>query len=678
MDEHASTPFNEVSKTPTSDATVRRSRNGCTSCRRRKVRCDEERPDCRACRRLGLGCEYDCTTSRRATRSKRRFQVRFVEGIEGTLQPPSQDVSHSNISSTRHESHETLEINERQQPQIEAQSVNDAAGPATPTFDISMNGLDSFINQQSSPGTSQLAWFGGMEDMFDVFGIPIDQPSWDSGFSFPQETASTSENIDIPPLEPQVSHESTTPGNIDQDVAESADSPWSEPVHILPEDHEPLQHYLGTMVKFSKLRNSTDDNLYSSIFTDMGLSYLPLFKAMMAWSSLHLSQTRKLPTDDAERRADEAFSLLCQHDRALDLPKPTLVTVWLLLQFELLYAERIDRFSRLLGFAAETIAHSTQNHDSDSLATALGPLGTRVLVMLSSYDARAAFLGEGGRILGYLKLYPSVYEVIGRYAAESDKSRPAMISSDQISSRQNVQSPLLLALRLKLKILTGQILLLAHRTVADFEDQTVFYSSWETVRENMKKIRDEIEDDRSNQMEEAKNISLGNEPHGSQDSSAETYNRLMLLATYYAAVLFYVKFSPSATGQPHQSLAQTPRRVSFDDSLSPSSPSECAQRILHLSHRASVIRAGTPQAIWPMLLFHAGCETRDPIYRTWAIEQLRTAEVWGRNIEKTRILLEHITRQRMTSRISREVQSQGPPSLEILSAMDQKTGRFIL
>jgi hypothetical protein len=49
--------------TPSERVVVRRkghfkSRLGCFSCKRRRVKCDESRPSCSPCRRLGLTCEY--------------------------------------------------------------------------------------------------------------------------------------------------------------------------------------------------------------------------------------------------------------------------------------------------------------------------------------------------------------------------------------------------------------------------------------------------------------------------------------------------------------------------------------------------------------------------------------------------------------------------------------------
>lgn len=40
-----------------------KSRLGCFSCKRRRVKCDELRPECSPCRRLGLSCMYPTTPS---------------------------------------------------------------------------------------------------------------------------------------------------------------------------------------------------------------------------------------------------------------------------------------------------------------------------------------------------------------------------------------------------------------------------------------------------------------------------------------------------------------------------------------------------------------------------------------------------------------------------------------
>jgi hypothetical protein len=44
-----------------------KSRRGCFTCKRRKVKCNETRPECSSCARIGLPCEYPDTRPRAPT-----------------------------------------------------------------------------------------------------------------------------------------------------------------------------------------------------------------------------------------------------------------------------------------------------------------------------------------------------------------------------------------------------------------------------------------------------------------------------------------------------------------------------------------------------------------------------------------------------------------------------------
>lgn len=78
-----------------------RSRTGCLTCRKRKKRCDEERPICRACRKLNFACEYPHpgTERQRARRSKYTISEDITSPTRSVKPPPAQ--SHS-IQPTDH------------------------------------------------------------------------------------------------------------------------------------------------------------------------------------------------------------------------------------------------------------------------------------------------------------------------------------------------------------------------------------------------------------------------------------------------------------------------------------------------------------------------------------------------------------------------------------------------
>ncbi|KAH7020505.1 hypothetical protein EDB80DRAFT_634040 [Ilyonectria destructans] len=49
---------------PKQRRTHKKAKTGCLDCRRRRVRCSEEKPECRACRRRGVECQYPSSTDR--------------------------------------------------------------------------------------------------------------------------------------------------------------------------------------------------------------------------------------------------------------------------------------------------------------------------------------------------------------------------------------------------------------------------------------------------------------------------------------------------------------------------------------------------------------------------------------------------------------------------------------
>ena len=69
-----------------------KSRLGCLNCKRRRVKCNEARPECSPCRRLGLTCEYPATyalAAPRANPSPLNLQdLRFYHQFLSVASPP--------------------------------------------------------------------------------------------------------------------------------------------------------------------------------------------------------------------------------------------------------------------------------------------------------------------------------------------------------------------------------------------------------------------------------------------------------------------------------------------------------------------------------------------------------------------------------------------------------------
>ncbi len=95
----ASTPQSAARRRPVPGKGHQKSRKGCFSCKRRRVKCSEEMPRCRACRRIGLDCEYpppaaalmlpNSSSSLRSTPAALAFEdLRFFHHFLVTAYPP--------------------------------------------------------------------------------------------------------------------------------------------------------------------------------------------------------------------------------------------------------------------------------------------------------------------------------------------------------------------------------------------------------------------------------------------------------------------------------------------------------------------------------------------------------------------------------------------------------------
>lgn len=70
----------------------RRSRNGCLTCKRRKVRCNEQKPECFHCLRLSLECVWKDTIQRQ---SPKDIRTRFSESTDDGPSPSGADFAQS-------------------------------------------------------------------------------------------------------------------------------------------------------------------------------------------------------------------------------------------------------------------------------------------------------------------------------------------------------------------------------------------------------------------------------------------------------------------------------------------------------------------------------------------------------------------------------------------------------
>ncbi|KAF2150860.1 hypothetical protein K461DRAFT_229204 [Myriangium duriaei CBS 260.36] len=61
-----------------------KSRNGCLTCRKRRVKCDEKRPNCGGCERLGLDCSFDAKQKPTLTKGTLKSLSRSLDSTKKT------------------------------------------------------------------------------------------------------------------------------------------------------------------------------------------------------------------------------------------------------------------------------------------------------------------------------------------------------------------------------------------------------------------------------------------------------------------------------------------------------------------------------------------------------------------------------------------------------------------
>ena len=432
-------------------------------------------------------------------------------------------------------------------------------------------------------------------------------------------------------------------------------------VTIRPEDQEPLQHYLSTMVQFAKIRSSASDHIYCYIFANMALNHAHLYEALLAWSALHLAHVRSSSTADAEARYQRAVDLLCRDTHAAMHIHVTLSTVWIMLQYELLAAKSVEEFIRLLDYAADVVEDVFQRHHNiTSVKEQLGPVGMRMLMWLSAYDRRAAPFGSSCRLLRCLKLHSSIYNIIdghGQGGSSSPDQAAALIEFGTVELKA------FLRINLRLNIFKGSCTLLGRRQHASSASQAA--AAWTALHSSLETLQHEAEEASMPSARFALRVATGDMTTPIAINNLE-YNWLQLLASFYSSVILYLQTCP-------QTNTPVPTGSGESESTSdlPSSlwkRRECAVRVIRLSRHAALSRPHCPQAIWPEMLFQAGVEIEDPIYQAWVLETFARAEAWGPNVRKARRLLERII----------QVRRDVDPHVDVISLMNDMGGPFVI
>ncbi|KAI2464556.1 hypothetical protein F4781DRAFT_412548 [Annulohypoxylon bovei var. microspora] len=621
-----------------------RSKTGCSSCRRRKVRCDEAKPICNACTRLGLTCSYEPSRAANSAETL-RYRVRFVNSRYTRPQPdetksnqsqsraplpesPEQSVV-SETERNRELSKDIVELASHEQQSKIVSDISTMPPPAHPSPAQVLAGDSPHLGTSPAVIPDPSAFVPTSQ--MNVFEAQI-------GPSYVPAFFDLNMNLDLLGedwLSPQ------TPGDASQDsescrndVPASSSCTQEATVIIGPDDHRLIQHYLNVMTGFAKIRSTGDENIYSHIFSNMALFYAPLYDALMAWTALHLGQTRS--DSDLIRKAEEryshAISLTHQDQNVAVHFELSIVTIWFALQYELLDAQGIDSFCRHLEFAADLVDAHRRHQKAGGEATPLGHIGSRMLVWLGAYDSRAARIGGTGRLLQNLEAFCADYDFI-------DAAYPNLPTNTE---------DLKPALRLSLELdyMESRIVQLHRRSVA------APAAIWSTVQSGLIMIGERFEADPSVAPIIASLVNPSRSVTGR--ITTRRFNCLLLLATFYSVVISFHRLIPA------------PLAMNIPDKLM--SAEVAATNIIRLACWVARFRPPSPQNIWPRLLFLAGIETTDLAYQDWTVKTLTEAECWGANFRRTRVLLEKVIR----------IQSAEGVRIDYIDVMKQDTGLFII
>ncbi|OTA99802.1 hypothetical protein M426DRAFT_27197 [Hypoxylon sp. CI-4A] len=616
-----------------------RSKTGCSSCRRRKVRCDEGKPVCNACTRLGLNCSYEPSRSANSGETL-RYRVRFVNSRHSKLPLDATTDKQSPTSSSSTSQLEAISEIE-QNPKVSKDNVELPSGgqqrevssdmsqqrPVQPSTGASIQhntALSAIPEQGTLYPNSQLDTraydaqtnpdylpvFFDLNSNFDLLS-----ESWMSPLTPGNTSLSESESYQV-------------------DIPEFSMSTQGSNVIIPPEDNRLIQHFLNVMTNYAKIRGSGDENIYSYIFSNMALFYKPLYDATMAWTALHLGQTRA--DFDLVRKAEErharAVSLMHRDKNNESYFEHLIITTWFALQFEIIAARGIESFCQQLEFVADLVEYRCSHRKAGGEVTPLGHIASRMLVWLGTYDARAACVGGEGRLLQTLEAFNSEYDFIGA-------------AYPNLPSNTEDLKPCL-RVSLELDYLESCIVRLSRGSIV------TQIARWSTVQSGLVAIRERLEAD----SYVAPIIGSMNNPTRLVSGKITTarFNCLLLLANLYSVVISFHRRLPSsiASSMPNKLI----------------SAEAAANYIIRLSALVCRSRPPSPQNIWPRLLFIAGIETTDLPYQDWVVKTLSDAEIWGVNYRKTRELLERVI----------EIQSTEGVRVDYVDVMKRDTGLFII
>ncbi|KAL7933067.1 hypothetical protein V8C35DRAFT_304849 [Trichoderma chlorosporum] len=615
-----------------------RSRSGCHTCRLRKVRCKahigtledarKQASTCSNCSRLGLHCRWQppAPGERFSPPPKRRHMIG-----RRLSRRANEDDAHSPPLAT-HSSEDAIS-----QTLEKDGSLDVFAEPIS--FATRSNQSKDVSDQQQNEPVEQFAsapfYFDAALDYesleldlsgesLDLIPLPTVAPSW---LQRPSNAQASVMNNGFS-LE-EIGQDLWQSGALLTDVEESVLQETNIRSPSVNEDNRQLiQHYLEVMKGYAKVddRSKDTNNLFISAFSQ-SLSFPPLFYAILSFSASHLAMETPSYSNQAkiyDRLAHESFSQF-RHDETSTVDG-LLSALFVRVKQIHVTAGSLDTFFELIASAID-IVHTERVEEA--LAD-LSSLIRRIVIRLAILDARASHYGlGGGKLVQHLRNIPTVSSIfegeIGKTSVVGDVN--SLLRAD--SFRMHVAK---IDVRIRQQLSNE----FATSTPVRTEEIKLLFKSikqqidlWEAEG-----LENKEEDDMEDIFEEER-------------LSSTEYGRFTVLSALHSALLYLYTVYPLPSFNPEGSVS----------------------KILHyhLKIRHDPSRRCSPSSILPSSLFLAGICTGDPIRRDWVVERLREGEAWGIYIRKARELLQAIVKLRKAGGY-----------IDVLSVMDQVTGRFII
>ncbi|RDW59595.1 hypothetical protein BP6252_12682 [Coleophoma cylindrospora] len=623
MSDRASTagPTDRPEKEP-----KRRTKTGCLTCRKRRVRCDEVHPVCSACVRLKLECVYPAPQPHlphnlgrppQTTDRPRPGRPRLSGSTQSADRPRN---GRPRVSTT---------------PSRERRRQTEGGLARSEDFDMGSGANSNMTGSSASPNVSasDASWLHAERK-------PSEVAKREPGPSYPEVMNGISAHMDPPKpvVKPGIPEGYTewTWREDDNRPFTSEEMKYMERVKqygIRKEDYYVYLHFHLHMVHFCPYRNATDDNLYQYIWRHHALFEVSLYNAMMAWSAFHYQKSRNREPVDADKRHDCAVERLQDAVSKGAHIDTILLTMWFLIEYERISSRGIDKVRSLLEHASAAVKEELGGDEKNAL-NRLGPMGSLALVWMCEVDCQMAQFDGVGRILHQLRDYPYIIQTIEDKALSSPidmgKEWAENIKTHSKEELAELQSCMKLSLRTT--FITGQVILFGRG------QQPPSQADYRAAEAELERLENAIEWANTESSEIAKDIGEGRSDFKHVTLSGLAYNRLNLLAQYYVIIMFYQQHGP----QNYRDSTQKEIRNITEG---------CALRVCKLAYR---IAAGQPLIPPAMLyiLFIAGTVVKDPIYQNWVLQRFDQAKHWGDNIRRAHKVLEHIVEQQNRTGIS--------------------------